>query len=75
MPYDYWQKFSENPQSDFVPFVWEKELSREELFSLFKKAYRSFYLRPGYIFKKILQIKSAKELFTKAKTAFGILRI
>jgi len=75
LPYDFWQKFAENPQSDFVPEVWEEKLSREELFSLFKKAYHSFYLRPGYIFNKILKLKSTKELFTKAKAAFGVLKI
>jgi len=75
LPYDFWQKFAENPQPDFVPAVWEEELSREELLSLFKKAYHSFYLRPSYIFNKILKLKSVKELFTKAKAAFGVLKI
>ena len=75
LPYDFWQKFAENPQSDFIPEIWEEELSREELFLLFKKAYHSFYLRPNYILNKILKLKSFKELFIKAKTAFGILKI
>ena len=75
LPYDFWQKFAENPRPDFVPLVWEEELSREELFSLFKKAYHSFYFRPSYIFDKILKLKSIKELFIKAKTAFGVLKI
>jgi len=75
LPYDFWQKFAENPQPDFVPEVWEEELSREELFSLLRKAYHSFYLRPSYVFDKILQLKSGKELLTKAKTALGILKI
>jgi len=75
LPYDYWKKFARNPQPDFVPLVWEKELSREELFALLKKAYHSFYLRPSYIFKKILQLRSAKDLASKAKAALDILRI
>jgi len=73
--YDYWQKFAENPQPDFIPAVWEEELSRKELFSLFKKAYRSFYLRPGYIFDKILKLKSLSELKTKIKAGFNVLKI
>jgi anaerobic magnesium-protoporphyrin IX monomethyl ester cyclase len=75
LPYDYWKEFAKNPQSNFVPFVWEEKLSRKELFLLFKKAYHSFYLRPSYILKKILQLKSAKELLDKAKTALGVLKI
>jgi anaerobic magnesium-protoporphyrin IX monomethyl ester cyclase len=75
LPCDYWKKFAENPSSDFVPFVWEKELSREELFYLLKKAYRSFYLRPSYVLKKIIQVKSTKELFAKARAGLNILKI
>jgi len=75
LPGDYWKEFAKNPTSDFEPYFWEKELSREELFVLLKKAYRSFYLRPGYIFKKILELKSGKELFRKAKSALNIFKI
>lgn len=72
---DIWQEFAKNPNPDFIPPIWEKELSREELFSLLKKAYRSFYLRPNYIFKKILQLKSGKELINKFKAGLRLLKI
>ena len=75
LPYDYWKEFAKNPTPDFEPYFWEKELSREELFSLLKKAYRSFYLRPSYIFKKISRLKSGKELLRKIKAALTILKI
>jgi len=75
LPYDYWRGFAKNPKPDFIPLIWEKELSRKELISLFKKAYRSFYLRPSYIFKKIFQLKSGRELLKKAKAALNILKI
>jgi len=73
--YDVWQEFAKNPKPDFVPPIWEKELSRKELFSLFKKAYKSFYLRPNYILKKILQLKSWKELFKKSRATLKLLKI
>jgi len=73
--HDVWRQFAKNPIPEFKPYFWEKELSQKELFSLLKKAYRSFYLRPNYIFKKILQLKSGRELITKAKAAFKILRV
>lgn len=72
---DPWREFAKNPKPGFVPPVWEKELSREELLSLLRKAYRSFYLRPGYIFKKIFQLKSGKELIKKANAALKLLKI
>jgi radical SAM superfamily enzyme YgiQ (UPF0313 family) len=75
LPYDYWKRFAENPNPDFKPRFWEKELSREELLSLFTKAYRSFYFRPNYILKRILQVRSAKEFLLKAKAALNILKI
>lgn len=73
--HDVWREFAKNPKSDFVPPVWEKELSRKELFSLLKKTYRSFYLRPKYILKKIIQLKSGKEMLRKAKAALNMLKI
>ena len=73
--YDAWQEFAKNPKPDFVPPIWEKELSRKELFCLLKKAYRSFYFRPNYILKKIIKLKSGKELLRKAKAALAILKI
>jgi radical SAM superfamily enzyme YgiQ (UPF0313 family) len=75
IPNDVWREFTKNPKPDFVPPIWEKELSRKELFSLLKKAYRSFYLRPNYIFKKILQLKSGTELIRKTKAALKLLKI
>jgi len=72
---DVWREFAKNPKPDFIPPIWEKELSREELFSLLKRAYRSFYLRPKYIFKKIFQLKSPKDLFRKIKAGLKLFRL
>ena len=72
---DVWQKFSENPSPDFTPPIWEKEMLREKLFFLLKKAYRSFYFRPGYIFKKIIKLKSGRELLKKSGAALKLLKI
>ena len=60
---------------DFFLGLKLEELSKEELFSLLKKAYRSFHLRPSYIFKRTLELKSGKELFRKAKSALNIFKI
>lgn len=75
LPYDYWQKFAKNPQSDFMPCPWEENLTKEELFRLLKYAYRSFYFRPLYLFKKIIQLKSMKEFKNKFKAGLQLLKL
>lgn len=72
---DVWREFAKNPTPDFVAPIWEKELSREELFSLFKKIYKEFYFRPNFIAKRILQLKSFKELKNKAIAALRLLKV
>jgi radical SAM superfamily enzyme YgiQ (UPF0313 family) len=77
LSYDYWKEFAKNPTSDARPYLyfWKGNLSSEELLALLRKAYKSFYLSPGYIIKKILQLKSIKELLVKAKAGLNILKI
>lgn len=72
---DYWKKFAENPTADFIPAVWEEHLSKTELIGLLKYAYKSFYLRPGYIFLRLLEIKSIFELIRKIKIAVKLMII
>ena len=72
---DVWRGFALNPAPGFIPPVWDKELSRDELYSLLKIAYRSFYLRPNFVFKKIFQLKSPGELLTKSRAALRLLKI
>jgi len=74
-PNDYWQKFAEHPHADFLPPVWEKILTKEELILLVQKAYRSFYFRPKYLLKRLFQLTSFEELKTKSKAAWGMLKI
>jgi radical SAM superfamily enzyme YgiQ (UPF0313 family) len=48
-------------------------LSGAILEKLKKKAYRSFYFRPNYILKKLIQIKSFIELITLIREGLGII--
>ena len=72
---DYWLEFAKNPTPAFVPHIWDKEMPREKLFYLLKKAYRSFYLRPSFILNKIIHLKSKDELIRKAKAALNLFKI
>ena len=75
MPYDYWLDFARNPRIDFTPYDWEENLTKEKLFQLLKYTYRSFYFRPGYLFKKLIKLASWQELKNKVKAAWQLLKI
>jgi len=72
---DYWSDFASNPTKDFIPPLWEGELNRDELVALLKKSYKNFYLRPNYIMKKLVAVKSIGELKRKAKAGIKVFKI
>ncbi len=72
---DVWREFAKNPKPNFIPPLWEKELTRSELFSLLRKAYRFFYWRPSYVIKTLRNIKSFGELMRKADAGIRLLKI
>ena len=71
---DYWTEFAANPTKDFVPQLWEENISREELIGLLEHSYKSFYIHPGYVFKKVLKVRSFDEFKRKAKAAKRLLK-
>ncbi len=75
LPYDYWQEFAKNPKENFIPLFWEENLNKKELENLLKKAYSSFYWRPGYIWKTLKKIKSFGDLWRKTNAALKLLKI
>ena len=72
---DCWKEFAKDPTKDFVPELWEENLSREELIELLKYAYKSFYTRPRYIIKEMLEVRSLEEFKRKAKAGLKVFRI
>lgn len=72
---DHWKDFAENPVPGFVPPFWEEHMTTAELQGLIKQAYRSFYLRPGYALRRLAEVRSAGELWRKAKAAFKVFRM
>lgn len=71
---DFWRKFAEKPNPGFRPGLWEENLSRKEIYSLTKAAYKKFYLRPKYIAQSILRLKSLTELKRKVLEGLKIMR-
>ena len=49
-------------------------LSKKELEKLQRWAYRSFYLRPRFIFRRLLRCRSIREFFNDTKVAIKLLR-
>ncbi len=72
---NYWKEFAQNPTKNFSPQVWEENLSQEKLVALLKSAYRSFYIRPNYIIKELLKIRSLSEVKRKLKAGLGIVKL
>lgn len=71
---DYWAEFARNPTKDFVPELWTENLSREELIKYMFLLYRRFYRRPRYLLRRVLKVRSARELRVKARAGLKLLR-
>lgn len=70
---DIWKEFSENPKEGFKIPVWEENFTRDELYEMIVKFYKSFYLRPSYILRRSFKVKSKDEFIKKAKAGFSVL--
>ncbi|MBI5209847.1 MAG: radical SAM protein [Elusimicrobia bacterium] len=61
-PGDYWRRYAQDPSPGFTPEVWNEHFTREELAAMIKDIYRRFYLRPGYIFRRLASVRSLAAL-------------
>jgi radical SAM superfamily enzyme YgiQ (UPF0313 family) len=62
---DYWRDYVLGKRSDALPFL------IPDAGAWAARAYRSFYFSPGYLLHQLLAIRSARDLFGKARVAFG----
>jgi anaerobic magnesium-protoporphyrin IX monomethyl ester cyclase len=70
---DIWREFARDPQPGFRIPVWEEHFTREQLYKRIVQFYRSFYLRPGYVLKRLTRIRSKAELMRKARAGLSVL--
>lgn len=70
---DYWAKFAGNPTPEFVPELWEENLSRDELVKQMFLLYRKFYKRPAYILRQLAGIRTFPEFMRKARAGARLL--
>ena len=69
---DVWRKLAVDPEPGFELPVWEEIFTREELREMLVKCYKGFYLRPGYVIKKLGSVRSAAELGRKARAGLSV---
>ena len=69
---DHWLEFARDPRPGFRPKYWERELTREQLEELSVEGYKAFFVRPRYIAKQLLKIRSWHELRTKIKAGLRV---
>jgi len=70
MTTDDWTKFD-----PVLPPVYAyPNLTEEEIFKAARRGYRVFYLRPGYVIKKILEVRSFKDFKTGLVNFIGLLK-
>jgi len=69
---DVWLDFARAPSADFKPPSWTEILTEQELTELLNKAYRRFYMRPGYLMKRVWKARSPGEFFRKARAGFRL---
>ena len=70
---DFWEEFARCPSEDFVPRFWEEHMSAAELGELLALAYRRFYLRPSYMWKRLRKVRSASHLWNQARAGLKVL--
>jgi radical SAM superfamily enzyme YgiQ (UPF0313 family) len=69
---DFWREFAINPDEKFQPEYFEENLTSDELLELIDYAYKSFYTRPIYILRELLQVKSFTEFKRKVKAGLKV---
>ena len=73
IPRDVWRDFAKNPTPSFEPPHWGENFTRDDLNALLVTGYKRFYLRPGYILKRLTKLRSFSELKKKAKAGLRVL--
>ena len=72
---DRWERFLQDPNPEFRPPVWTEHMGEKELTEYLDMAYKRFYLRPGYILKRLKEVKSLGTLGRKIRAGLSILRL
>jgi anaerobic magnesium-protoporphyrin IX monomethyl ester cyclase len=75
IPSDVWREFAADPKPDFIPPIWPENFTREELQKIVADSYKRFYLRPRYLVRRLMRLRSLAEFKRKAKAGLSVLRM
>lgn len=70
---NYWREFARNPVPEFIPPHWDGIFTREELADMLAEGYKRFYLRPTYIVKRLMRLRSWSEFKKNALAGTKVL--
>jgi radical SAM superfamily enzyme YgiQ (UPF0313 family) len=70
---DVWLEYARNPTQDFKPPIWNL-YTEENAVKLLNNAYRAFYLRPKFVFRRLLSIRSASQALNYVTAGLGMLK-
>lgn len=70
---DVWLEFAKNPLKRFCTPIWTEHFTEEKLRRITRKAYRSFYLRPSFIWKQVQKIKSSSQFMALVRSGLGMI--
>ena len=71
--FDYWKKYLAGEETNGAPALTSSQLPEKLVDKYIKKAEQKFYFRLGFIFKRLLAIRSLGHLFSQARIAFSLL--
>ncbi len=72
---DVWRAYAQNPSMEFTPPIWEENFSRAELQAIIRDAYKRFYLRPKYIWRRLTSLRSLSEFKRQFNAGLSVLRL
>ena len=70
---DAWLDFAKSPLQAFHSPAWTENFTRTELEQIAASAYRSFYLRPRFIWQELRGIRSPAQLMRTLRAGLGVL--
>ena len=70
---DYWRNVAKDPPEVIVPPFASETFNRDQMLRFHRYAFLKFYFRPRFIYKRLIKIKSAAELFRQLKTGYHLL--
>ncbi|MDP8254844.1 MAG: radical SAM protein [Candidatus Alcyoniella australis] len=72
---DYWAGQAADPQPDFTPPSYPGLLDPEQLARINSEAYRKVVLRPGYVLRSLLAVRTPQEIALRVRAALDLLRM